>query len=234
VGASPARFTGVTAMLKTRTGWIGPQALFLVPLALTPLFAAAVLLSEAKGVAGVIAAIAPALFYGGYAIQVVRRLDQRLTRRYTLLRASLARRVEEFAPDEVRLSRHYFEMRLAQEIKRSRRHHLPLCLMTISTSPEPDKAVHASQLVELTSRVLRAEDIAGRLGRRLYAIYLPHTTPAGANVVIERLQRELGESVKFGFAYLEGGHDARPEYLINLALESPVMASDSSIEAAAA
>jgi GGDEF domain-containing protein len=171
-------------------------------------------------------AMAPAFFYCAYAIRQVMLIEARFARRETRLKSQLTRRADEFTPNEVRQSRHYFEGRLEQEIKRSRRHRLPLCLVTLDTPVDKERTINTSQLVEVTTRVLRAEDVAGRLGRGLYAIYLPHTTPAGAAVVIERLQRELGTAVHFGFAYLDRGQDATPDELIKRAVENkPVIAA---------
>jgi GGDEF domain-containing protein len=190
--------------------------------ALLPLFLAAGLIYGGQsGSASAMVAIAPALFYSGYAIASVKRMERKLTRRQVCLQADVVRRVDEFSPNEVRLSRHYFETRLAQEIKRSRRHRLPLCVVTLSTPAEREKAVHTSQLVELSARTLRSEDCAGRLGRHLYAICLPHTTPAGAEVVIQRLRSEFeGKAARFGLTYLEPGVDSTPAQLLQAAIES--------------
>jgi hypothetical protein len=194
----------------------------LVPLAALPLFVTASLLAaDSLDAWGVLVAMAPALFYSGYAISAVKAIERRVTRRHERLEAEVIRRVDEFAPNEVRQSRHFFEARLGQEIKRSRRHKLPLCVVTMSTAPARDKAVFTSELVNLTARVLRAEDSMGRLGRNLYAISLPHTSPAGAEVVVERLERELGgRGAQFGLAFLQPGRDATPRLLIDMALEA--------------
>jgi GGDEF domain-containing protein len=167
-------------------------------------------------------------------MRLVRLAEHKFERHEARLRAQLARRVDEFVPNEARLSRQYFETRLEQEIRRSRRHGLPLCVVTLDTPPRKGRTLLTSQLVELTTWVLRAEDVTGRLGRGRYAIYLPHTTPAGAGVVIERLQLELGDDVEFGLAYLKGGRAATATQMIDLALKSPADPANHSIEAVAA
>ena len=208
--------------LKLAAAWLKRGLPILLLLALLPVFiAAALIYGDGPTAARVMVMLAPALFYSGYAMTVVGRVEQRLSCRQARLHEEVVRRVDEFAPNEVRLSRHYFELRLAQEIKRSRRHKLPLCVVTLSTPAERDKAVHASELVELTARVLRAEDCAGRLGRHVYAICLPHTTPPGAAVVVDRLRNQFkGKQARFGLAYVEPGGDAKLEDLLSAAIES--------------
>jgi GGDEF domain-containing protein len=207
---------------KEAGAWLRREATWLAPLAMLPLFLAAALTSgDNSDTTRAMAIILPALFYCGYAISCVQRFERRLTQRQSRLEREMSRRVDEFSPNELRLSRRYFEMRLQQEIKRSQRHGLPLCVVTVATSPERYRAVNTSRLADLTARVLRAEDSAGRLARHIYALYLPHTTPAGANVVIDRLSKALAETEpKFGLAYLEPGHGATAEQLVEQALEA--------------
>jgi GGDEF domain-containing protein len=219
----PARSSAIRLQaLKTALAWLMLRAPVLVPLALLPLFPALGLLYGGRpGSSIALMMIAPALFYSGFAITLVKRIERRTARHQARLEAEVARRIDEFAPTELRLSRQYFESRLAQEINRSRRHRLPLCVVTLSTPAEREVAVHTSELVELAARALRAEDCAGRLGRNVYAISLPHTTPAGAAVVIERLRQELyGKQARFGLAYLEPGRDATPQQLLDAAISS--------------
>lgn len=174
------------------------------------------------GVAGFVVMVTPALFYGIYGLTMVRRAEHRLTLRYRRLESEVMRRVNEFAPNDIQLSRQYFESRLAQEVSRSRRHRIPLCVVTLSTSIPRPGATHASDLVKATSRILRAEDFAGRLKRNEYALCLPHTTPAGASVVIDRLRREFQDAhLRIGLAYLEPGHHAEVEHLLRRAFQTP-------------
>jgi GGDEF domain-containing protein len=187
---------------------------------LLPLFLfAALTFAGGSGTTRVVVMLVPALFYSGYGIVTVKRLEGKLTRQQNRFEGEMRRRFDEFSPNETHLSRQYFETRLAQEIKRSRRHKLPLCVVTLSTPRERDKAVHTLQLIELTARNLRAEDSAGRLGRYVYAICLPHTTPEGAEAVIGRLRGEFGaKQLHFSLAYLAPGLDITPEQLLSLAL----------------
>ncbi len=206
--------------------WLGRNKALIAPLALLPVFLAAGLLSgDHSQSIRILLTLAPALFYSGYAVVTLKRLERNLTRRQKRLEGEMLRRLDEFSPNEVRLSRQYFEARLAQELNRSRRHNLPLSLVTLSTAPDRERAVLASQLVltsqliEVTARYLRAEDSAGRLGRYVYAICLPHTTRSGAEVVIERLRNEFdGQQPQFGVACLEPGGEATPEQLLQMAL----------------
>ena len=207
---------------KRMAAWLRRRGAVLALISALPLFVAAAFTVQGNGPVAAVIAVASALFYCGYAVRLVRLTERRFETRETRLKSQLARRVDEFAPNEARLSRQYFETRLEQEVRRSRRHRLPLCVVTLDTPLGRERLVLTSQLIELTTWVLRAEDVAGRLGRGRYAIYLPHTTPAGAAVVIERLQRELGDAVEFGLAYLKGGRAAEPAQMIDLALKSPV------------
>lgn len=167
-----------------------------------------------------IVVILPALYYCGYALFSLRQMERKLAQRQLRLDREMSRRVDEFSPSEMRLSRQYFEARLDQEVKRSRRHGLPLCVVTVGTSPDRHRAVSTSRLTELTARVLRAEDSAGRLGRHVYGIYLPHTTPAGARVVVDRLRQALEASEpKFSLVYVEPGREVTAAELLQEALE---------------
>jgi GGDEF domain-containing protein len=121
-------------------------------------------------------------------------------------------------------SLNYFEARLDQEVRRCRRHEIPLCVLTLQTASGDDGWSEATaRLVSVASRLLRAEDSVCHIGGAAYAISLPHTTPAGAAVVISRLSQELGmESPTFGLAYLPPGRMATSQSLIEHALRTPV------------
>lgn len=206
--------------IQTAVRWIERQSAVLLPLALLPLFlAAGWVYADGSGLTRAVTILAPVLFYAGYAVATVKRIERNLTRSQARFQAEMIRRADEFSPDEARISRQYFESRLAQEIKRGRRHEIPLCVVTFTTPAERENAVHTWQLVDLTTRVLRAEDVAGRLGRHAYALCLPHTTPAGAEVVIDRLRTALGPArPRFGVAYLEPGRLADAKSLLQAAL----------------
>jgi GGDEF domain-containing protein len=192
-----------------------------LPLALLPLFlVAALTFASRPSTTRIVVMLVPALFYSGYGIVIAKRLEGKLTHQREHLEDEMRRRFDKFSPTETRLSRQYFETRLGQEIKRSKRHNLPLCVVTLSTPRERDKAVHTLQLIELTARTLRAEDSAGRLGRFVYAICLPHTTREGAEAVIGRLRSEFGaKQPQFSLAYLEPGLDSTPEQMLTVALD---------------
>jgi GGDEF domain-containing protein len=211
---SPSKF-------RVLVSWLARHVALIVPLALLPLFLVAGLTFASRpSTTRVVVMLVPALFYSGYGIVLVKRFEGKLTRRQNHLEGEMRRRFDEFSPTETRLSRQYFETRLAQEIKRSRRHNLPLCVVALSTSPERAKAVHTLELIELTARTLRSEDSAGRLGRYVYAICLPHTTREGGEAVIDRLRSEFGaKQPQFSLAYLEPGLDSTPAQILNVALD---------------
>jgi hypothetical protein len=197
----------------------------LVPLGLLPLFAAAILLNTPGFAARTLTAVlAPAFFYCGYAMLAVKGASRKLERRQAKFERDVRLRMDEFNPQETRLSREFFELRLAQEVRRSKRHRLPLSILTVTLPPQTSgRGVFTSDLVLITAGALRAEDTFGRLGLNQYVISLPHTTPAGAGAVIERLTSQLaGHDPHFGIAYLSPGRYAPPERLIELALAAPV------------
>jgi hypothetical protein len=217
----PARFLPPRlSRLRVLVSWPARHIALIVPLALLPLFLVAGLTFASRpGTTRIVVMLVPALFYSGYGITLVKRLEGKLTRQQNRFEGEMRRRFDEFSPTDARYSRQYFEVRLAQEIKRSKRHKLPLCVVTLSTPREGDQAVHTLQLIELTARTLRAEDCAGRLGRYVYAICLPHTTPEGAEAVIGRLRSEFGvKQPQFSLAYLEPGLDSTPQQMLALAL----------------
>lgn len=220
--SSPVETSRTARRLKIEAPrpWGKRQLVWLAPFAAIPGFIAAGIAYVGQAdLILIVITLTPAVFYAGYGILTVRHLEKRLRAKQKSLELEMQHRIDEFAPSEVRLSRQYFESRLDQEIRRSQRHGLPLCVVTLQTPPERDKAVHTLQLVRLTARNLRAEDTAGRLGRHTYALCLPHTTPPGARVVIERIRREFGsERARFGLAYLEPGESATPRELLATAL----------------
>jgi hypothetical protein len=194
-------------------------------LVLVPLFSAAILLNApGPEFKAAITVLAPAVFYCGYTMVAVKRATQAAERRQAKFEHYVRVRLDEFDPQEARLSRDYFELKLTQEIKRSKRHGLPLCVLTLTLpSQTSGKGVFAADLVRITAGALRAEDSFGRLGRDQYVISLPHTTPAGAAAVIERLTKRLEEhEPHFGIAYLPPGRYSAPERLIEFALATPV------------
>ena len=191
-----------------------------IPLMLLPLFAAAILLNISELAArAVLTALAPAFFYCGYAMYAVRRATVAMAHRQARFESEVRLRMDEFNPQEARLSRDYFELKLAQEIKRSQRHSLPLCVVTLRLLPKPNgERLFTSDVVRITAGTLRAEDNFGRLSINQYVISLPHTTPAGAGAVIERLTAQLaGHDPQFGLAFLPPGRFAPAGRLIEIA-----------------
>jgi len=196
----------------------------LLPLALLPLFVGAILLNTSGlDLETALALVAPVLFYCGYAIYAVKRTEAAMKRWQARFEYDVHTRIDEFNPQDARSSRNYFEMRLGQEIRRSKRHGLALCVVTLTLPRQTNgEGIFTSDLVKIAASTLRTEDSFGRLGRDKYAISLPHTTPRGAAAVIERLKSQMREQEpQFGIAYLPPGRDAAPERLIELALGTP-------------
>jgi GGDEF domain-containing protein len=192
-----------------------------LPLAALPLFVVAILLNTSGlGVAGWLAVLAPAFFYVGSACLTVNRIAVRLEQRQARLEAEVFRRIEELDPQAAGISRQIFEAKLEQEVKRSKRHMLPLCVVTLTLPGlSRNRVVYTKDFMDLAVRALRAEDSIARLGRNQFAISLPHTTPSGAEVVIKRIAQALNEpSCEFGIAYLPAGRYATAERLIEIAL----------------
>lgn len=105
-------------------------------------------------------------------------------------------------------SRHFFESRLEQEIKRSRRYGIALSLITVSLdSANHDAQAASTAVLSTTARLLRSEDIVGYLAPFQYAFCLPHTEADGANVVVRRLEDALAAySPQLGVASLGPAH----------------------------
>ncbi len=98
------------------------------------------------------------------------------------------------------LNRRYLEVRLNEEINRSKRHGYPMCFMMIDvdefksyndtfTHPEGDKAL---QMVgQCLKSTLRGADIAARYGGEEFSILLPQTTLREAVTISERLREKV-------------------------------------------
>jgi diguanylate cyclase (GGDEF)-like protein len=101
------------------------------------------------------------------------------------------------------LNRRYLDERIAEEIKRSKRHNFPLSLMMIDVDdfksyndrfshPEGDKALQI--IAHCLKETVRDEDVAVRYGGEEFSILLPHTTAAEAQIIAERLRSCVASS----------------------------------------
>ena len=209
-----------------------PNAL---PFLLLPFFALMTVVTAYElGALAVISLLAPIAFFAGYAVHAGNRGESNVARRQLRIEAEVRRRLEEIDPTESMFSLSYFEARLEQEIKRCRRHEIALCVVTLQLpSGAAGWSADAAHLVSIASRLLRGEDSICHIGGIGYAISLPHTTPAGAAVVISRLWQELrDDGPEFGLAYLPPGREVSSQALIDHALRTPV--KPETVEAAAA
>jgi GGDEF domain-containing protein len=86
----------------------------------------------------------------------------------------------------------YFDLRLEEEVARSVRHGLQLTVLVIILEHQnghQDRQLLNLLLSDIAERKLRRSDIPGAIADRVYAVSLPHTTPAQAEVVASRLIR---------------------------------------------
>jgi GGDEF domain-containing protein len=201
-----------------------PDAL---PFLIAPFFALATVVTAWElGALAVISLVAPIAFFAGYAVFAGNRGQRRADRRQRRIESEVQRRLEDIDPTDSVFSLNYFEGRLDQEVKRCRRHEIPLCVLTLQLESGTDGwSAATAEFVSIASRLLRTEDSICHIGGSGYAISLPHTTPAGAAVVISRLAQELRhESPSFGLAYLPPGREVTSQVLIEHALRTPVRA----------
>lgn len=94
----------------------------------------------------------------------------------------------------------YFEMALAAEVKRARRHGRPLCMAYIDLDnfkPVNDTLGHAvgnrvlADLGRLFLASARESDTVGRIGGDEFAVLLPETDMAGARIFAERTRERV-------------------------------------------
>jgi GGDEF domain-containing protein len=225
-------FRAATRALQRQWGRGIPSTL---PFMLLPFFALMTVATAYElGALAVLSLIAPIAFYAGYGVHAGNRGERTAAKRQRRVEAEVRRRLEEIDPTDSMFSLNYFEARLDQEVRRCRRHEIPLCVLTLQVASGDDGWSEATaRLVSIASRLLRAEDSVCHIGGAAYAISLPHTTPGGAAVVISRLLQELrDESPTFGLAYLPPGREATSQALIEHALRTPVRPE--SVAAAAA
>lgn len=87
-----------------------------------------------------------------------------------------------------------FRRRMEEELERARRFDLRLGLVIVDLPPllTPDERV---ELEDALRKALRGSDVLGLAGAHRIAALLTHTDRSGSARVVERLRRELGESV---------------------------------------
>lgn len=97
-------------------------------------------------------------------------------------------------------NRRYFLQRLEQELERSKRYHSPLVLAALDVDhfkqindqyghQAGDEVLKA--LSEFTVKMLRANDLVGRLGGEEFAILMPESDQEAGAIVSERIRAEL-------------------------------------------
>ncbi|HLB95073.1 MAG TPA: diguanylate cyclase [Nitrospiria bacterium] len=98
------------------------------------------------------------------------------------------------------LNRRYFQERMAEEIERSRRHHLPLSLIMMDI--DNFKSVNdtyghlvGDEALKITARAIRncvrTIDVAARYGGEEFTVILPQTAKSDATVIAERICSEV-------------------------------------------
>ncbi len=98
------------------------------------------------------------------------------------------------------LNRRYFRERMAEEIERSRRHHLPLSLIMMDI--DNFKSVNdtyghlvGDEALKITARAIRncvrTIDVAARYGGEEFTVILPQTAKSDATVIAERICSEV-------------------------------------------
>jgi diguanylate cyclase (GGDEF)-like protein len=100
------------------------------------------------------------------------------------------------------LNRQGFHDRGAVEIAKAKRYNRPLSLLMIDPDQlEPITAAHGLGARETVLKALtetlfdgtRSTDLVGRVGGKAFAVLLPETDHAGAELLAERLRRRIGE-----------------------------------------
>ncbi|MBN4054648.1 diguanylate cyclase [Nitrospira defluvii] len=94
------------------------------------------------------------------------------------------------------LNRRYFQERLTEEIERTRRHALPVCLMMIDIDDFKkvnDQYGHLmgdevlKEVAQIIRNTIRTIDVASRFGGEEFTVILPHTTKEDAGLMAKRL-----------------------------------------------
>jgi len=94
------------------------------------------------------------------------------------------------------LNRRYFQERLTEEIERTRRHALPVCLMMVDIDDFKkinDQYGHLmgdevlKEVAQIIRNTIRTIDVASRFGGEEFTVILPHTAKEDANLIAKRL-----------------------------------------------
>lgn len=110
------------------------------------------------------------------------------------LRAQTPSLVEAFTTAEKATATAAFRRRMDEELERAKRFDLRLGLVIVDVPPllTPDERL---QLEEALRKALRGSDVLGLAGAHRVAALLTHTDRPGSTRVVQRLRRELAESV---------------------------------------
>ena len=115
----------------------------------------------------------------------------------------------------------YFDLRLEEELARCTRYDIPLSLIVFIIREPATSEANSRLLNELLDDIvvekLRRTDLPGVLASNEYAVSLPHTLPAQANIVARRVAKAFAPfTIGTGLvSYPEDG--AEPEQLLSLA-----------------
>ena len=93
----------------------------------------------------------------------------------------------------------YFDLRLEEELARSRRYGYPVSLLVILLPEEPgDDEAHdfRQRIAAIAHNRLRRPDLPAVLGPRELAICLPHTDKSGAGMVAHRVEQAADVGVE--------------------------------------
>ncbi|MFQ5597389.1 MAG: diguanylate cyclase [Nitrospiria bacterium] len=104
------------------------------------------------------------------------------------------------------LNRRYFQERLTEEIERTRRHGLPICLMMIDIDDFKqinDKYGHLmgdevlKRVAQIIRNTIRTIDVASRFGGEEFTVILPHTSKEDAALIAQRLCNSISDGGDF-------------------------------------
>jgi GGDEF domain-containing protein len=109
------------------------------------------------------------------------------------------RRLSILDPQTGLLQRWYFELRVADEARRSRRYGVSMAMLylkveaDVAHANDPDWNIDAQMdLVQVLARQMRGVDLASRTAEREFALCLPHTGEEGALSLAWRISQNVG------------------------------------------